>query len=313
MYLEIDRPHIALNSEKYITIRQQELRTCKRIGYECYCKELFMVKHKSKYSCESTLYLDLDPDIIKENCGFIFYYNQTDTTPTVLDGGNEIILANWPNDKYIISNINNDITVKIPSQPYVLVNISVLCNCSIETENNILLESLGACHDSNSKLVMYFMVNKAFVNYLDQFHNLTNTLNVPIKMDKSTFKQTLPISLHNSKFNADLLTAPQMLKNFVHQYHKKKEVFDLKERHVNMNSELLNKNSFFNNFTTGNILFIAAIILLLVTILVMYILCKNIKIKTLVTSLALQQIKEVGAVTRQKDILPNIECTCKIH
>ena len=29
----------------YITIRQQELRTCKRIGYELYCEELFMVKH----------------------------------------------------------------------------------------------------------------------------------------------------------------------------------------------------------------------------------------------------------------------------
>ena len=34
MHLQVDRPYIALNSETYITIRQQELRTCKRIGYE---------------------------------------------------------------------------------------------------------------------------------------------------------------------------------------------------------------------------------------------------------------------------------------
>ena len=47
-HLQVDRPHIALNSETYITIRQQELRTCKRIGYEFYCEELFIVKHKSK-------------------------------------------------------------------------------------------------------------------------------------------------------------------------------------------------------------------------------------------------------------------------
>ena len=33
-HLEIDRTYIALNSETYITIRQQELRTCIRIGYE---------------------------------------------------------------------------------------------------------------------------------------------------------------------------------------------------------------------------------------------------------------------------------------
>ena len=80
--------------ERYITIRQQELRMCKRIGYEFYCEELFVVKHKSKYSCESAIYFDLDPEIIKENCMFNFSYNKTDITPTALDGGNKIMLAN---------------------------------------------------------------------------------------------------------------------------------------------------------------------------------------------------------------------------
>ena len=52
-HLQINKPYIALNSETYISIRQQELRTYKRIGYEFYCEELFVVKHKSKYSCKS--------------------------------------------------------------------------------------------------------------------------------------------------------------------------------------------------------------------------------------------------------------------
>ena len=30
-----------LNSETYISLRQQELRTCKRIGYEFYCERAF--------------------------------------------------------------------------------------------------------------------------------------------------------------------------------------------------------------------------------------------------------------------------------
>ena len=55
----------------YITITQQELRTCKRKGYEFYCKELFVVKHKSKYRCKSTIYFNLDPETIKENCKLI--------------------------------------------------------------------------------------------------------------------------------------------------------------------------------------------------------------------------------------------------
>ena len=35
--------------------------------------------------------------------------NKTDVSLTVLDGGNEIILANLPDDKHIICNVNNDI------------------------------------------------------------------------------------------------------------------------------------------------------------------------------------------------------------
>ena len=88
-HLQKDRSYIALNSETYISIRQQELRTCKKIGYEFYCKELFMIKHKFKYSCKSAFYFDLGPDIIKESCTFAYYFNKTDITPTVLDGGNK--------------------------------------------------------------------------------------------------------------------------------------------------------------------------------------------------------------------------------
>ena len=52
-------------------------------------------------------------------------------------------------------------------------------------------------------------------------------------------------------------------------------------------------------------LFITAIISVLVTNLAIYLLCKHRKLRTLVASLALQQVKEVGAVT-QKEI--NTEC-----
>ena len=83
MHLQINKPYIALNSETYISIRQQELRTCKRIGYQFYCEELFIVKYKSKYSCESTVYCNLNAETMKENCKFKFYSNKTDITPTV--------------------------------------------------------------------------------------------------------------------------------------------------------------------------------------------------------------------------------------
>ena len=83
----------------------------------------------------------------------------------MLDGGKENTVANWPDDKHIICNIDNDIPIKIPSYLHVLVNRGVLCNCDIEAGNHFLLESLPACQHVNSKLVMYFTVNTVLINY----------------------------------------------------------------------------------------------------------------------------------------------------
>ena len=64
-------------------------------------------------------------------------------------------------------------------------------------------------------------------------------------------------------------------------------------------------NFFFLNYIVAIFLFITAIISLLVTTLAIYLLCKHKILRMLVTSLALQQVKEVGAVT-WKEI--NTEC-----
>ena len=184
---------------------------------------------------------------LKDNCKFHFYYNKTDITPTVLDGGNEIILANWPSDKHIICTIYNDIPIKIPSHPYVLVNRSVLCNCGIEAKNHFLLEFLAACQDSSSKITMYLTVNSAFLNYLEHFPKLMESLSFPIIKNKTTFEQTLPISLYVSKFDSNLLTSPIHLKDFIHRYIQNKEIFDLDERHATIDLGTTNKNFFSNN------------------------------------------------------------------
>ena len=68
-YLSIKKPYIVLNFETYISLRQQEHVK----SYEFYCEKLFVVKHKSSYSCESAIYFNLTVDIIKNNCNFDFY------------------------------------------------------------------------------------------------------------------------------------------------------------------------------------------------------------------------------------------------
>ena len=303
LYLEIKKPYIALNSETYISLRQQELRTHKRIGYDFYCEELFVVKHKTSYSCESAIYFNLDTDIIKENCNFRFYYNKTDIIPTVLDGGNEIILANWPNDKHIMYTTNNDIPVKIPSHPYVLVNRSFLYNCSIEAGNYYLPESLAACDNKIPELTMYFKINTAFANYLGMFPNFTALLQFLLIKNKTTYKQILPINLNISGFDKTLLHTSTNLKDFINSYTMKKEIFDLQERHE---STILNtsKNFFSNNHVMDTFMFIFSIISLTSTTLTIYLLCKHKKIRALIASLVLHQVNEVGAISKET----NSEC-----
>ena len=48
-HLKVTKPYIALNSETYISLQIQELETCKKIGYEFYCEELFVVKCRSQH------------------------------------------------------------------------------------------------------------------------------------------------------------------------------------------------------------------------------------------------------------------------
>ena len=69
---------------------------------------------------------------------------------------------------------------------------------------------------------MYFTVNTAFVSYLDSLNNLTYSLKAPILLNRTTYKQTLPISLPPPEFDSKLLTAPKTLKDFVYQIQQKK-------------------------------------------------------------------------------------------
>ena len=230
-HLQVNKPYIALNKVTYISLTNEELRSCKTICKMFYCEELFVVKHKSSYSCESAIYFNLTTDIIKDSCNFDFYYNNSNIIPTILDGGNEIILANWLNDKHVICNINNDIPVKIPSHPYVLVDRSIVCNCGLEADNHHLLESLAACNKTNTKLKKYFTINLVFTNYLNEISNLTDHHSIDRSITE--YEQVLPIHINVSgtTFDSSLYLRPSRLRDFIYKHveDNSQEIFDLQK------------------------------------------------------------------------------------
>ena len=93
-----------------------------------------------------------------------------------------------------------------------------------------------------------------------------------------------------------------------------KEIFDLKERYAidELDTEFASKNFFTNNFIIDVFVFVIAIILVISTIIIIYTICKHNKLRALVTSLALQQAKEV----KSEEISEgnhNSECTAQFY
>ena len=216
-----------------------------------------------------------------------------------MDGGDEIVLANWPNDKHIICNVNNDTLVKIPSHLYVLVNRNVLCNCGIEADNHYLLESLAACDNKDYDLAMYFTFNMTFTNYLGMPPHFT----IPsLIRDRTTYEQPLPVNLTFPAFDISLKGAPTTLKSFMHSYAKHIEIFDFEQRHTVESLNNSNKTFFSNNYIVDIFMFTSSIISLISTTLIINVFCKHKHNRTLVASLILHKMKEVEANSNSKEI-----------
>ena len=279
--LKVEKPYIAVNEETYISLCPQELNTCRRIGYEHFCEELFVVKGKHKYSCASAVYFNLEHEI-KQNCEFEFYFNKTDITPSVLDGGHQIILANWPSYKRIIFTHNNITPVNIPSHPFVLLDRNILCNCDIEAKSNFLLESLAACSEHEKPdLEMYFTINLAFANYLDQ---LNETINIPIDRNWTHQMQILPIFIETSKVSPSLLQAPKTLKEYINQYQENRKLMEIKRKTIKEPMF----NTFLSSYMADVIVFVTGILSVILTFVITYMLCRQSKLKSVVTNMALQ-------------------------
>ena len=98
-----------------------------------YCEELFLVKHKTKHSCESAIFYNLDENTIKRNCHFRYFYNTT-VIPHILDGCTQIVLANMVNNKKLVCSDLFNLARPLPSYIYILVNRTILCNYRLEAE-----------------------------------------------------------------------------------------------------------------------------------------------------------------------------------
>ena len=148
-------------------------------------------------------------------CTFDYYYNTT-VTPSVLDGGTHILLANMLSPKRLVCSQDLHMAHPMPSYPYVLVKRSLLCNCHLESDLTYLLESLGSCSPS-PKFIMYFTINSAFNHFISLFGLSENeTTSTELISNEHVFDIFLnnflpPLLMDNSSLSLAPLEPPKTL------------------------------------------------------------------------------------------------------
>ena len=166
--VRIEKSYIAAGTDYYIQLRISELLMCKSIRHIYYCEELFVIKHKSRHSCVSAIFYNLGPATVTKNCKFDYYYNIT-VPPVILDGGRDVLLANFHGPRSLkCSSVNGGLAKPAPENTYAVVNREFLCDCQLDLEHASVLRQLSSCSkSSSSKMHMKFTINLQ-IGKLDQ-------------------------------------------------------------------------------------------------------------------------------------------------
>ena len=321
---KMQKPYITTNADYYVQLEMEELFMCKQISHIYFCEELFLVKHKTKHSCESALFYNLDSALVKQNCKFIYYYNTT-VIPSVLDGGSEIILANMLNEKTLICAYDQDLAKPLPSSPYVLVDRRILCHCHIQSALTYVLKNIGSCN-STDKPVLYYTVNVAFLNYFSSF--LTNKTEIPSTPVLS--ETILPFAMEDYSqdpdfdiYCQDTSQFPEYLDQVAHvHYQKQTYLANAKEfpnagragmeiSEVSETPHLPSGNSFAFMFTVAFhvYVFVGTAISMIMLLPQVYMLLKQKKLRGLVA--AITMFKQATKASATPTSLPSTEVICQ--
>ena len=154
------------------------------------------------------------------------------------------------------------------------------------------MESLAACGEHEEPdLEMYFTVNLAFIDYLEE---LNETINTPINRNWTSVKQPLPVSLESFQLSSKLMQTPIMLRDFIDQYQENAITA------TKWKSPTSKFRSFINSFLIDMLVFIAAILTVFIIFVIIYIIMGQSKLKVLVVTMALQRVRAVEALNTNR-------------
>ena len=311
----ITKPYLASNKEYYIQLVLPELVMCKKIRGTFYCEELFLVKHKTKLSCESAIFYNLTRDVILENCKFNYYYNTT-VLPSILDGGSHILLANMLNPKRLICSYDQGLAKPLPTSSYALVSRDILCYCHLQIGLTYILKSIASCNVTTTPTLEY-TVNLAFMDYFQSFWQNGTLSHIPLV--PSMEEIVLPVAMEDYTkdpqfllYGKDIKRNPNTLAELSQIIHQKqaflksrKELFSKSKADIRLPETPLSKrskSSFLFSAIFHIYIFVGSSVGIMWLILCILFAMKQRKMKTLVSAMALHQAKPIEAVAASTSV-----------
>ena len=234
-----------------------------------------MVKHKSKHSCASAIFYELGPSQVIKNCKFDYMYDET-VPPVTLDGGKDILLANFQGPRSLkCTSVNGGLAKPAPEHTYVVVDREFLCDCQLDLEHASVLRQLSSCNrERSSKLVMQFHVNIAFWELLRERSLQTAELVQPKFTDQ---RQIFEVKLFEGK--PRWLDQPTDLETFMQRIDKNGKRIPSKS----MLDDTTLPKPLLPRWISNILVIISTVVCTLLALLVLVLLTKHFKINLLAT------------------------------
>ena len=280
--VRIEKSYIAAGTDYYIQLRISELLMCKSIRYIYYCDELFVIKHKSRHSCVSAIFYNLGPATVTKNCRFDYYYNKT-VPPVILDGGRDVLLANFHGPRSLkCSSVNGGLAKPAPENTYAVVNREFLCDCQLDLEHASVLRQLSSCSkSSSSKMHMKFTINLAF---WEMFKKRSPNSASNIQPQYAEEVQTFSVDLYDIQIGK--LDQPIDLERFMETMDTNgQKISTVEEREAEQPMQKIMPR-WLNNVLVMTCTAMTTVLMIIILVL----LAKHFKMKALVSMLAIQTV-----------------------
>jgi hypothetical protein len=181
---------LGMSDTNFISLALNQLDTCMHIGTGYFCEGLMLMKQRDTHTCESAIFWDMPAELVRQKCTFT-YYQHLVPEPTILDAGNEILLAGLPLPWKFLCHHDQEIPKTLTGAKYAIIAKKDLCLCSISAGDYFLQENIITCQgdtQGNRDFQLKFTVNNAVKLFFpDKFKNF-----VPLDFESNLALEPYP-------------------------------------------------------------------------------------------------------------------------